>query len=438
MRNRFRHPINRSLVLLACSALASPLACARGQEASVSPPDQSEAQAQPSFSQGLAHAHQLAVDGAREEAIAAYSALLVQHPGNSDVLLGRGRVHAWKEQWAAAESDLLAATTASPDYADAWSALGDMYLWSDQPAKAAEAYTHWVALRPDDPAPRIARGRALRATGAKDAARVDFEAARAMGGDPTKVDGYLRSLMTAPANPEAFVPKGYTWSGSLSASRSWFGQGRRSPWSEYTATVRRHFEHGSVALELLNAHRFGNSDHALAVDAYVDVWHRAYANLRYQGAPGGGLYPDYAWRAEVFQGVGHGWELSGSYDRLGFSSPVDIYGAGVAKYTGNFYLRGRVLYVPGDGGHSLGFRGQVRYYYAGDGDNYLEFNAGYGRSSDLPGNNGLVTRKPSTSASVAFVKYPSPRWGFKVGLDYGDDADGITERGVFGSLYRRW
>lgn len=426
------------MALLACAMFALPHANASAQDPPPQPPDQIAGVAPASFSQGLAHAHQLAVDGAREEAIAAYGALLERYPGNSDVLLGRGRVYTWTEQWQAAESDLLAATSAAPDYADAWSALGDMYLWSDRPGKAAQAYTRWMALRPDDPAPRVARGRALRAAGANDAARGEFEAAGAMGWEPAKVDGYLRSLIPVPANPEAFVPKGYTWSGSLSASRAWFGQGRRSPWTEYTATVRRHFEHGSVAVELLDTHRFGTSDRAWAIDAYVDVWQRAYANLRYQRAPGGDLYPGDAWRVEVFQGVGKGWELSGSYDRLGFSSPVDIYSVGVAKYVSNFYIRGRALYVPGDGGHSLGFRGQVRYYYAGDGDNYLEFNGGYGRSRDLPGSISGIDSNRSSSASVAFVKYPTPRWGYKVGLGYGDAADGFSERTIFGSLYRRW
>ena len=36
-----------------------------------------------------------------------------------------------------------------------------------------------------------------------------------------------------------------------------------------------------------------------------------------------------AWRMEVFQGVGSGWELSASIDHLRFSSDTEFYGVGV-------------------------------------------------------------------------------------------------------------
>ena len=55
---------------------------------------------------------------------------------------------------------LKAVVERKPGYADGWSALGDMYLWSDRPAEAAAAYTRWVELMPNDPAATMARGRA--------------------------------------------------------------------------------------------------------------------------------------------------------------------------------------------------------------------------------------------------------------------------------------
>jgi tetratricopeptide (TPR) repeat protein len=83
---------------------------------------------------------------------------------------------------AEAEADLTAATVAAANYADAWSALGDLYLWSDRPGQAAEAYGRWLALAPTlDPTPLIARGRAYRAAGDVAAARADFPAAAARG-----------------------------------------------------------------------------------------------------------------------------------------------------------------------------------------------------------------------------------------------------------------
>lgn len=431
-------PLIVSLLQIALLTGAAPAMAQALPDRAATPASTEAATRQPGYEERFQAARELAISGQREQAIAAYSALLEASPGNADVLVGRGRVRAWMGHWSQAETDLLAATASSPGYADAWSALGDMYLWSDRPLQAAEAYGRWSALTPEDPAPHIARGRALRAAGDYAAARTQFETAGANGADAAQVDGYLQSLMPRVQNPEAFVPQGYLWSATLSASRAWFSQGR-APWNEYSISLRRHFERGSLALEWLDARRFGSSDQAWALDAYVDLWARAYANLRYQNAPGADLYPGNAWRAELFQGAGRGWELSGSYDRLVFTrSSVDIYGVGVGKYFGNFYLRGRALYVPGDGGHSLGFRGQLRYYYAGDGDNYLEFNAGSGRGSNVASTNtGAITRNRSSSVSVAWVKYPRPRWGFKVGAGY-DDSDGFSGGSIYGSLYRRW
>ncbi|HVR82553.1 MAG TPA: YaiO family outer membrane beta-barrel protein [Luteimonas sp.] len=432
-------PFILSLTQIALLAGAGSAAAQAHPDATPTPVTTDAAVSQASYEQRFQAARELAISGKRDEAIAAYSQLLEASPGNADVLLGRGRVYAWMGQWQEAEADLRSVTTTAPNYADAWAALGDMYLWSDRPTQAADAYGRWIALNPTDPAPHVARGRALRAAGDYTAARAEFEAAGVNGADAAQVDSYLQSLMPRVQNPEVVVPAGYHWSASLAASRTWFSPSR-NPWGEYTASLRRHFEHGSLAVELLDARRFGTSDRAWALDGYVDLWSRAYANLRYQHGPRGDLYPGNAWRAELFQGVGHGWELSGSYDRLDFTnSNVDMYGIGVGKYVGNFYLRARTLYIPGDGGHSTSFRGQVRYYYAGDGDNYVEFNAGSGRSRDLlSGNPGVVGRNRSSSASVAFVKYPSPRWGFKIGVGYGDDADSFVERGIYGALYRRW
>jgi YaiO family outer membrane protein len=394
----------------------------------------------PSFDEQFQAARGLAIAGERDAAVAAYTALLQSSPGNADVLLGRGRVYSWMGKWSEAEADLTAATTAAPNYADAWSALGDLYLWSDRPEQAAAAYGRWLALAPAlDPAPLIARGRAYRAAGDVAAARADFQAAGARGADPAQVDDYLRSLAPRALKPDVLSPAGYLWSASLGASWETFSP-TRADWSDYTLSVRRHFERGSLALEALGADRFSTSDNAWALDGYVDLWSRAYANLRYQRSPSGNLFPQTSWRAELFQGVGRGWELSGSYDRLDFnSSPVDIYGLGVGKYVGNWYVRLRHLFVPGNGGGSNSDRLLARYYYKGDADNYVEFAAGAGWSDTaLLGATGLSGQGNSWSTSAAWVKFLSPRVGFKLGALLERDEYGYNGSGVFGSVYTRW
>jgi len=394
----------------------------------------------PSFDQQFLAARSLAINGQRAAAVSAYTALLQQSPNNADVLLGRGRVYSWMANWGEAEADLSAATSTAPDYADAWSALGDLYLWTDRPRQAVDAYTRWLALVPAlDPAPLLARGRAFRAAGDFASARADFQAAGGRAADPVQVDDYLRSVTPRAPGPDVIVPAGYLWSASLGTSWTAFSP-VRAEWSDYTLSVRRHFERGSLALEALAADRFSTSANAWAADGYLDLWRRAYANLRYQRSPAGSLFPETSWRAELFQGVGRGWELSTSYDRLDFtSSSVDIYGLGVGKYVGNWYLRLRHLYIPGNGSSSNSDRLLARYYYKGDADNYLEFAVGAGRSdTSVSIASGSPGRGHSWSSSAAFVKFCNPRLGFKLGAAYERDENGYNGHGLFGSIYTRW
>lgn len=392
-----------------------------------------------SYQQRFDAARALALSGRRDEAMLAYDALLADSPGNSDVLLGRGQLHAWMKQWPEAEADLRAASVASPAYVDVWTALGNMYLWSDRPQLAAEAFGKWIELKPEDADARIARGRAWRAAGDLAAARADFEMAATLGADSAQVAGYLGSLTLRPLNPDAVNSAGYLWSASLSVGHSEFTPARAG-WSDETLSLRRHFSRGSLALEILGAQRFGTSDQAWALDGYVGLWSRAYANLRFQNGPSASLFPGHSGRVELFQGVGKGWELSASYDQLAFSRNVDIYGVGVGRYFGNFYARARRLYIPGDNGHSTSDRLQLRYYWKGDGDNYFEGTAGRGRSEEQiigsPGNTGITSRN---SASISYVRFPTPRWGYKLGADVSHEgAGGFDSRGVSGALYLRW
>jgi len=433
-------PLIHSLVVIAFAVAAGTAAAQTDFGAAPANPAATEIAAIPvSYDQQFQTARALANSGQREEAIQAFSDLLVRSPGNADVLLGRGQVYARMGRWPEAEADLLAATAASPGYADAWSALGDMYMWSDRPRQAIDQFARWVDLRPADPAPHIARGRAYRAAGENAAARVDFDAALALGADAGQIDSYLLSLMPRVNNPEAAVPAGFLWFATLGASWTEFSPSREG-WSDDILSVRRHFERGSLALESVDARRFGSSDHAWALDGYLDLWSRAYVNLRYQQGPDETLYPARSYYGELFQGAGRGWELSGSYSRLDFSSSnVDIYGIGVGKYVGNYYIRLRHLYTPGNGSHSNSDRLLVRYYYAGDGDNYVEVNAGAGTTNaDTPGNPGASTQTNTSAVGVAFVKFPTPHWGFKIGADYGHESNSFNSRGISGKLYLRW
>ncbi|MGI4718705.1 MAG: YaiO family outer membrane beta-barrel protein [Janthinobacterium lividum] len=392
-----------------------------------------------SFDEQYEAARKLANEGQPELALAAYTTLLARSPGNVDVLLGRGIVLSRLERWSEAEADLTAAAKASPDYADVWFALGNLWQWQDQYGRAADAYGRAAALRPGDAAPRMAQARALRGAGKPDEARAALEQARAAGADAADVDAALRAMQPPrvlnAGNPEAALASGYTWSSGLTGSWQDVGSGPR--WNDQTLSVRRYFENGSIGFEALRAHRFEQSGRAWAVDAYTGLWTGAYANLRYQRAPSERLFPANSGRIEVYQSLGGGWEASLSDDVLGFDSRVNIYGVSLGKYAGNFYVQLRHQNIVSEGSHSSGDRLLARWYYAGDGDSYLEGAANRGRSDDPLSLTGGRAR--SGGGSLAWVHYFSRDWGGKIGASFArSGGGGERERGVSLGLYRRW
>lgn len=238
------------------------------------------------------------------------------------------------------------------------------------------------------------------------------------------------------AAPDAMMAGDYRWGLRTGIDHSMFS-GNRADWTDSEISLRRKFERGSLALEWLQAHRFGRTNSAWALDGYATLWTRAYANVRYQHGPDDGILPQDAWRVELFQGVGQGWELSASVDHLRFNSDTEFYGIGVGRYVGNWYMRYKVQHVPGVGSGSWSHRALVRNYYRGDADDYIEFSASSGRSTDLDRFGGTV-RNNNASFGIAWMHYFAPQWGLKLGAGYADDADGFDETNVSARLYVRW
>jgi YaiO family outer membrane protein len=375
----------------------------------------------------------------REEAIRLYTELLSTRPANSDLLLGRGRTYAWDGRWPESEADLTRATSTSPTYGDAWSALGDLYLWSGRPLEAIKAYTRWVAVQPDDPAAYLARSRAFRAASDRTAARADLEQARASGAPQADIDRLLASLEQR-SEPHAAQSGNFHWLAHAGDTYSGFSAGRSS-WSEYDASLRWYFPRGSLAAESLLANRFSLTDHAVALDGYADAWSRAYFNLRYQYSSNATLYPHQAYRAELFQGVGRGWEPSLSYDHMSFASTnVDMYGVGIGKYLGNWYLRWRTLLIPSGSTLGVANRAIARYYFSGNADDYLELNGGFGHGSELLPHSQLVNVTSSWSAGAQIQKFFTPRFGLWLTGSWSDEhtSNPFVERDASLTLLFRW
>ncbi|TFW29841.1 YaiO family outer membrane beta-barrel protein [Massilia arenosa] len=146
------------------------------------------------YDQQYQRARELARAGDIPGAIDIYSQLLAASPRNADARLGRGLAYARLEAWALAEADLLGATEAAPNYADAWSALADMYRWSGRPTMAIAAYDRLAELRPNGPDVYLTRARAQMQVGLPARARADLDKARTLGADKARLDAIESEL----------------------------------------------------------------------------------------------------------------------------------------------------------------------------------------------------------------------------------------------------
>jgi len=309
---------------------------------------------------GLARA--LAYSDNHTESIELLNGLLSDHSGDPDCLLLRGLVYSWQERFDAAEDDLKQVTGDHPDYVDAWSALGDVYRWSGSPEKAVTAYTRWIELQPDNPEPYIARARAHTDSRYFPLAREDLHEARTLRGDDDRIDDILRWVARNPASS--------LWEASLKLNVTTFTPGR-ADWNSYETSIRREFSSGTLVVTFIRASRWDKWDNALMLDGYLDLWRRAYGNLRVQTAKAVVLQRmDYI--AEIFQGIGTGWEVSGGYRLMQFADKDEhVIILSVGKFIKSWYLRER-LYLIEDSGRIGQTHSVMARLYIGKIDDYFE------------------------------------------------------------------
>jgi YaiO family outer membrane protein len=374
-----------------------------------------------------------------QDTVEASTALIQQYPNDPDHWVRRGLAQARQNLWIPAAQDLEKAVSLAPGYADAWSALADVYRWSDRPAAAANAYARLALLRPEDVQVKVMHARSLAAVAELEAAQLAQQQARVLIANkevtPTSAEAPRQGGLSPEMLNQVTPSDAYKWalSGGLYSSSS-----GSSTAHENSLVLRRYGELGSIAVERLSLRRFGYNDTAWAVDAYPRLWQGAYANLRYQYAESSALYPLRSWRAELYQNISGGWELAASRDFLGFGSGVRIDGVSAGKYWGNFFARWRHQRVQSDSSSGQGDRVFVRHYYQGDADHYVEANASRGRSDDF--SSASINTSSSNSYGVVLNHFVSREWGFKLSASESTDTAGFGAKsqdlGV--SLTRRW
>jgi len=125
-------------------------------------------------------------------------------PGDVDVRAWRARVLAWSGNLAEAEREYLQILQVSKSDPDNWLGLANVYLGEGKSLDALRALDIAVALDPGRADVRMARGRALAATGDRKSAQLEFQ--QALNLNPANEEARIaqRSVLGQPKNELRF------------------------------------------------------------------------------------------------------------------------------------------------------------------------------------------------------------------------------------------
>lgn len=384
---------------------------------------------------GLARAQ--AFSGDYTSALKSYNQLLIDYPGNVDVLLGRAQVQAWLKNYAEAEQDYALIIEKSPNYTAAWTGLMNVYIWQEKAAAIESLFERWKTQQSDSPAPYLSRARWFFNQRQFTEARQDLQQAKTLGATEAEVS----PLLTRMNRQQGALP----WEASLSYEFQGFTE-RNSPWHTVTGGLKYNFDRASVAVQSISTQRFDLFDQGFVADGYFDLWSGAYGNLRAQWVPDADVLPQFDVLGELYQTFAETWEVSGAYRLMSYpSNQIHFVQGSVGKYWGNWYFRAQpILFFANNATQEAGPGGNLtlwaRYYY-GTVDDYVEMRTGLGRRIAVVGSSAEegATLQGQTNAFglISAQHFFTPQLGLVGTLNYNYDQQFPDRFGAsLGSLYR--
>lgn len=134
-----------------------------------------------------------------EDAVARINAQIAAAPGEAALYLDRGELYARHEDWVAAEANYLRAGELAPNLPRLAALRGALALATGHAAEAKAHLDRALTRTPDDLETLILRARTHATLGARDAARLDYDAALARASAPAP-DLFLERAALLPAD----------------------------------------------------------------------------------------------------------------------------------------------------------------------------------------------------------------------------------------------
>lgn len=309
----------------------------------------------------IARARAAASDGRRAEGLALLETHLKSSPNDVDARLVYGLILSWDGKYDEARAALTQVLAQSPDYLDARIALMNVEWWSGRNKEARE---HVSAIL------------------AKDAGNTQAR--------------HVLQRLDARTRP---------WSAGVSYTMDSFNDGRES-WGETSLSLGRETPMGSLIVRGNQAQRFGLDDRQVEIEFYPTFRPGTYAFVGVGLGADERLYPKNRYSVDLYQALGHGFELSAGYRQLNFSETTKIYLATLTKYSGNWMFTAKAFVVPNElVGDSWSYHGVARRYFGGNGTSYIGAAYSHGFSKEeLRGEGDLIRVDADTVRGQADIE----------------------------------
>ena len=212
---------------------------------------------------------------------------------------------------------------------------------------------------------------------------------------------------------------------------------RLSAWQRHTLSLQRRVAWGAITGEAFVARRFDRWERGGAAEAAATTWRGAYVDARVAASPGALVVPRLDASAELYQGVGGGWELAPGVRVMRYASTdVPVYSLAAGRYVGDWYLRARATAAPQSGGVGAGGAFVVRRYF-GNATELVEASAADGRDvvTLAP---GVTELRASRSAFVRGQRMLTATVGGSLAASVAEEGGLPRRRGVELGLFLRW
>jgi YaiO family outer membrane protein len=312
----------------------------------------------------VADARKLALSGHREEAKALLTKRLADVPGDTDARTLYGSILSWDGDNAGARRELEQVLKVSPTNTDAMQSMANVELNTNHPDKAQDLLVVLLKERPNDPDVLYSDARAL----------IDLKRPR----EAAEVLEHV--LQLDPGNKDAIRLRrglGQNAVGTelwMEEYHEWFSDGIGNR-AETQISLKQDTDLGALVGRFSNSEAFGLVSNQVDFDFYPGLRKGTYLYLNAGFSWDTKLYPQYRVGSDIYQTLGHGFEGTVGYRRLGFSTPVNIYTAALSKYQGDWLFTGRGYFTPNIAGTSESFQLIARRYF---GENWVQFRFSHG------------------------------------------------------------